>query len=549
MGIKNIDGYLLRKAIIAGANELTKNKNYIDSMNVFPVPDGDTGTNMSLTVLAAAKEVEKLKTPDVHSVAKALSSGALRGARGNSGVILSQLFRGYAKGFANKELATNDDIADAFRQGMETAYKAVMKPKEGTILTIAKALSEKALELSLETDDVGELMRGVIAHGNKVLQQTPKMLPELRQAGVVDAGGKGLLCFLEAALQSYRSDKEFYVEDYPTTNESGASMQFAGSSDVDIKFVYCTEFFILVDKVTEEIEDDLKEYLDKIGDSIVVVGDEDVIKVHVHSNNPGLALERALKIGQLDGLKIENMRLQHTNKIDFIEQLTDTPDTPTERKDIGFVAISSGSGIADVFKNLGADKIIEGGQTMNPSAEDILIAVNEANADTVIVMPNNKNIILAAQQAAHLSEDVTVHVVPTKTIPQGISAMINFTPNMSIEENMNSMNDAVAQVKTGYVTYAARNTVFEGKDIKEGNILCMSEDKIEIVGEDIHESSKELLDKIVENGDFVTIFYGEEVSKEDAESLYNYASEKFPDSDIELYEGNQPLYYYIFSAE
>lgn len=551
MSLLSIDGYLLKKFIIFGANMLAENKERVDELNVFPVPDGDTGTNMSLTVLAAAKEVEKINTPNIYDVSKAASNGSLRGARGNSGVILSQLFRGFSKGLEGKDTANSDDLALAFVKAKETAYKAVMKPKEGTILTIAEALSEKAVEMSYKTDDINEMMKEVIEHTKNVLKKTKDMLPQLKQAGVVDAGGRGLLYIIEGGFENIDNDN---VEIYDTSSNN-VNLEFSkpkGIENIEIKYGYCTEFFINIKNSDEKTEKDLKSYLQSIGDSIVMVSDEDIIKVHVHTNNPGNVLERAIKIGDLENIKIENMRIQHTNRISFSEKTEDENIEVLEKKEIGFVVVSSGDGLSNIFKELGADKIIEGGQTMNPSTDDIISAIEQVNADNIIVLPNNKNIILAAQQASELIKDKNVEVLITKTIPQGMSAIINFMPGNSFEENINAMKESIEAVCTGQITYAVRNTVIDNKKINEGDFLCMIEDEIILVEKNLKNGIEKLIDKMIdknENSTFITLYYGKDVTKEDAERIKENVIKKYPDFDVELQRGNQPVYYYIVSIE
>lgn len=552
MGIINIDGNLFKKMIIGGSNELSKNKQLIDSLNVFPVPDGDTGTNMSLTVLAAAREVDKLNTPNIYDIAKVAATGALRGARGNSGVILSQLFRGFARGFEGKSLASVEDFANAFKKSQEMAYKAVMKPKEGTILTVARALSDKAAEMAYDTDDIEILLREVIKHGKEVLELTTDMLPELKQASVVDAGGKGLICILEGGFNAMLSNEDVKINTYSKESKTENS-SFGNINTEDIKFAYCTEFFINVNEVTEAIEDNLKNYLESVGDSIVLVGDTNIIKIHVHTNHPGSVLEKCLKMGTLSNLKIENMKEQHSSLINFVEEketVENKIDENTPQKDFGFVAVSMGEGLSETFKSLGTDIVIEGGQSMNPSTDDILLAVEKVNAKNVIILPNNKNIILAAKQASELCKDKKVIVLPSKSIPQGINALIHFLPQCELEENIESMTDGIKSVKTGQVTYAVRNTVVNDKEIKEGNILCMLEGDIEHVSEDLQEGAKLLIASMLETGsEFITIYYGKDASLEQANELYDFISEKYADCEVEVHKGDQPLYYYLFSAE
>ena len=556
MAIITIDGYMLRKAFIAGANELERNKDYVDSLNVFPVPDGDTGINMSLTTIAAAKEVAKLNTPNIYDIAKAASNGSLRGARGNSGVILSQLFRGFAKGLEGKEVATAAEIADAFLQGAQTAYKAVMKPKEGTILTVAKAFAEYCIETAYDTDDIELMLREGIGYALRVLDKTVDMLPELKQANVVDAGGKGLLYIIEGAFASRNIEGEIILNDPSASKTIQNSLTPATTQiDADIKFTYCTEFFINIDKATDEMEDSLKKYLNTMGDSIVVVADDDIIKVHVHTNHPGSILERALTMGSLDNMKIENMKFQHNNLISFAQTTgneikAETPPAPMEHKENAFITVAAGEGISNMFKELGTDVIIEGGQSMNPSTEDILGAINKVAADNIFVLPNNKNIILAAEQAALLSNK-NVYVIPTKSIPQGVSAIVSFVPGFSVEDNMTSMKEAIQNVKTGMVTFAVRASSYDDLEINDGDILGMLESKISIVAKNVDEATKLMIDKLFEDGigDVLSIYYGENVTEEDANEIAGYVEENYPACESAVMEGGQPLYYYILSLE
>lgn len=549
MALTKLNGLILKKMMIAGANRLNENKHIVDALNVFPVPDGDTGTNMSLTALAAAKEAEKMNSLSISEVAKAISSGALRGARGNSGVITSQILRGFAKGLQGLEEANTKELAQALQQAVKTAYKAVMKPKEGTILTVAKACAESALKAAETTDDIDVFLQKIIEDGNAMLLQTTEMLAVLKQAGVVDAGGKGLLYLLEGALQSRNSIDVIKIEeDVQTPQENFAAL--ASVENTSITFGYCTEFFILVKNVEEKVVQNLKTYLATIGDSIVCVSDDDLIKVHVHTDHPGLALEKALILGELSGLKIDNMRQQHTNRIDFTNsQKQQVEQKIEEMKEVGFVAISSGDGLAEIFQNLGADKVIQGGQTMNPSTEDILNAIEKVNAKTVFVLPNNKNIILAGEQAAKLTEDKKVVVIPSKTIPQGITAMLNITEKEP-EQIKQDMIESMKNVVSANVTYAVRETVFDGKNIKQGDIIGMQEDTISVISENPEKGAQELLDKIVtEDAEMISIYYGADVTQKQAETVKIYAENNFPDCDVELQKGGQPLYYYIIAVE
>lgn len=553
MGLSNIDGKLLRKMIIAGANNLNRNRQIVDELNVFPVPDGDTGTNMSLTVLAAAREVECLESNNIYEVAKAASDGSLRGARGNSGVILSQLFRGFAKGLKNYEMADAYTIADAFKKGVETAYKAVMKPKEGTILTIAKEIASKSLQLADETEDLEVLLTESINHGNQVLNKTPEMLPVLKQAGVVDAGGKGLIFILSGAFEGINAPETITVDEA----EQSTKVSYTALSQIDekdIKFGYCTEFFINIKKVSNKVVNGFKDYLNSVGDSIIVVNSDELIKVHVHTDHPGSVLEKALSLGSLSNLKIDNMREQHTSKIDFETKKGKPKKTKSEKtqekKDTAFIAMAMGKGIADIFKKLGVDAVIEGGQTMNPSTDDILKAIESLNADNIVILPNNKNIILAAEQASKLVKDKNVIVLNSKTIPQGISAMISYDSSKTIDSSVNSMKEAIKQVKTGQITFAVRDTTINDIKIKQGDILGMIESNIEVVCDNLDQASKQIIDKLIDNSsEIVSIYYGQDTNEADTNKLSDYISEKYPNCDIEIHNGKQPLYYFIISVE
>lgn len=555
MSVTRLNGICLQRMIIAGANTLDANKQAVNAMNVFPVPDGDTGTNMSLTILAAARESEKGDALRVDEVAKKAASGALRGARGNSGVITSQLLRGFSKGLEGLEEAGTKELAAAVEQGVKTAYKAVMKPKEGTILTVARACGEAAAKLAEETENIEVFLSGILEYAHEVLNQTPDMLPVLKQAGVVDAGGRGLLHILEGALENLRSgEKQEIAEPGAEAQEDFAAL--ASIENESITFGYCTEFFINVHHPDDATVQQLKSYLGTIGDSIVCVCDEEIIKIHVHTDHPGLALEKALTIGSLSGLKIDNMREQHTNKIDFTAAAKAA--APVEaaapaqmpKKDIGFVSVSAGKGLSDIFQNLGVDQVIEGGQTMNPSTEDILNAVDLVNADHVFILPNNKNIILAAEQAAKLAEGKTLHVIPTTSVPQGISAMFCYEEGADAEELAEAMKEAIQTVQTATVTFAVRSTQIGEHEIHEGDILGMLDDRIAVVGSEIAQATKDLLEKaITEDSEMVSIYYGEDVTEEDAAALSAFVEENYPDCEVELQMGGQPLYYYIISVE
>ena len=552
MALTKLNGLILKKMIIAGANRLNEKRQIVDALNVFPVPDGDTGTNMSLTALAAAKEAEKINSLSISEVAKAISNGALRGARGNSGVITSQILRGFSKGLEGLEEADVKELAQALQQAVKTAYKAVMKPKEGTILTVAKACADSASKMAETTQDIDVFLQKIIEDGNAMLLQTTEMLPVLKQAGVVDAGGKGLLYLLEGAFES-RNSIEVLKTAEPSQNQTENFEALASVENTSITFGYCTEFFILVNNVEEKVVQNLKTYLATIGDSIVCVSDEELIKIHVHTDHPGLALEKALLIGELSGLKIDNMRQQHTNRIDFSSSqkyTTEQAEQKTaEKKEIGFVAVSPGDGLSKIFKNLGVDEVIQGGQTMNPSTEDILNAVERVNAKTVFILPNNKNIILAGEQAAKLIKNKTVIVIPSKTIPQGITAMLNVT-EQDAQQMQQTMIESMENVVSASVTYAVRETVFGGKQIQEGDIIGMQEDNIAVISKSAENGAKELLKKIVtEEAEMISIYYGEDVTQKEAENIKRYAEKNFPNCDIELQRGGQPLYYYIISVE
>lgn len=541
MKLLMIDGNKLKKFILAGADKLNKNKDKIDALNVFPVPDGDTGTNMSLTVLSAVKEISNTNSSNVQDIAKALSYGSLKGARGNSGVILSQLFRGFSKALDGKNIINTKDIALAFEKATESAYKAVMKPKEGTILTVAKALSEKANEMSKKTDDLKEMFKEVINYGNTILNKTMYMLPELKQAGVVDAGGKGLLNILEGAF--FDSNKSISIDFNSNSNEN-QSISKANIQNTNIKYCYCTEFFINTKNNYSEFE--LKEFLQEMGDSIVVASEEDFIKIHIHTNNPGIILEKALKIGSLDNIKIENMKTQHTNLINFNEK--------KDEKEFGFISISIGDGLNSLFKDFGVDYVIEGGQTMNPSTQDILNAIEKVNAKNIFILPNNKNIILAAKQASEIykDNDKNIIVLETSTIPQGYSALMNFLNTSSLDENIINMKKAIENTVSGQITFAVRETKIENFDIKENDFLAILEGKICNTCNSLKLATQNLIDEIIEkNNDLsiICIYYGKDVSEESANEITNYIEEKYPNLDIELINGGQPLYYYIISGE
>lgn len=553
MAIEYIDSTMLKEMFLSGAKYLESKKAYVDELNVFPVPDGDTGTNMSLTILSAAKEVNNSNYNNMKEVAKAISSGSLRGARGNSGVILSQLLRGFAKVIKDYDEIDTLVLAKALQQGVETAYKAVMKPREGTILTVARETAERAATLAVDSNDIEFVIRETITYANEVLQKTPDMLEVLKQAGVVDAGGQGLLYVFEGALKSLELGRE--VDFDVVIEESNTEINNSNLSKIsteDIKFGYCTEFIINANNAQESESEglNLRNYLETIGDSIVVVADEDIIKVHVHTNNPGSALQKALELGELVNIKIDNMREQHTSKVIAQEETQEVVVAQQERKEIGFVAVSIGEGLNEIFSGLGIDYIIEGGQTMNPSTEDVLNAINKVNADNIYILPNNKNIILAAKQASELCEDKNVIVIPSKSIPQGISAMISFEHDKGVEDNTKNMEESMTYVSTGQLTFAVRDTNIDDKDIKEGDILGIGNDKILTVEKELDIAAKELVNRLIdEESELVTVYYGKEVDEDVADEFGEYIEENYEDCDVEVHYGGQPLYYYILSVE
>lgn len=557
MVVKAIDAAMLQKMFIAGAKNIEAKKEYINELNVFPVPDGDTGTNMTLTILSAAKEVAAIEEPTMANLAKAISSGSLRGARGNSGVILSQLFRGFTKVIQNEEVIEVSTLAAAFEKAVETAYKAVMKPKEGTILTVAKGGAEKAVELAGNTEDIASFCGSVLEHMEYVLSQTPEMLPVLKEAGVVDSGGQGLLTVLQGCYDVLLGKEiDFDSLKAEPVKKIASAMDSSEVSTADIKFGYCTEFIIMLEKeFTKETEQRFKDFLEGIGDSIVVVADDEVVKVHVHTNDPGLAIQKALTYGSLTNMKIDNMREEHNEKVikeaekkAALEAEESKVEEP--RKAYGFISVSAGSGLSEIFEGLGVDYLIEGGQTMNPSTADMLDAITKVNADNIFILPNNKNIILAAEQAADLTEDKNIIVIPTKTIPQGITAVINFMEDKSSEENKQQMLKEMAKVKSGQVTYAVRDTSIDGKEIHVGDIMGIGEKGIEAVGEKTNDTTLALLSCMIdEDAELVSLFYGEGITETDANELAEQVSEKYPEVEVEVQYGGQPVYYYILSVE
>ena len=569
MIIKTMDASFVRKCFLAGANAIDAKKEVINDLNVFPVPDGDTGTNMTMTIMSAAKEVAALENPDMKSLGKAISGGSLRGARGNSGVILSQLLRGFTKEVSKVDEVDVDVLTKAFERAVESAYKAVMKPKEGTILTVAKGMADKAEELVDEDMDVIEFCEAIVAYGYEVLSKTPDMLPVLKEAGVVDSGGQGLMEVLQGivdALTGKVTEIEVPAE-AASMSSAVISAPKADISTADIKFGYCTEFIILLDKpLTKEEEKGLKKFFLSIGDSLVLVADEEICKVHVHTNHPGQAFEKALTFGALSNMKIDNMRLEHQEKLikdaeneaarqrqqeAEEEKLTAQEAAKAQpAKEVGFIAVSAGEGLTDIFKGLGVDYLIEGGQTMNPSTEDMLNAIDQVNAKNIFILPNNKNIILAAEQARDLTEDKKIVVLPTKTIPQGISAMIGYMPEASVDENAENMKDAYQDIASGQVTYAVRDTSIDGKEIHNGDIMGINDDGIAAVGKDLMETTIDLLSTMVdEDSELICLYYGADVSKQDADALSDEIEEKFPECEVEVNFGGQPIYYYMISVE
>ena len=551
VAITTIDAALVQKMFLAGAKNLESKKEWINDLNVFPVPDGDTGTNMTLTIMSAAKEVSSIVNPTMENLAKAISTGSLRGARGNSGVILSQLLRGFTKEMSQVKEITVQTLAVATVRATETAYKAVMKPKEGTILTVAKGMADKSCELVGESDDLVHVIDEIIKHGDYVLSQTPEMLPVLKQAGVVDSGGQGLMTVIKGAFDALLGKEIDYTLE-PVQTAGTKVTEEVPMDDVEIKFGYCTEFIINLDKEMPKSEDKaFKEFLESIGDSIVLVADDELVKVHVHTNEPGVAITKALTYGSLSRMKIDNMREEHQERlIKNAEKMAEQQKADEPRKKYGFVAVSVGEGLDEIFKGLNVDHIISGGQTMNPSTEDILNAIDKINADNIYVLPNNKNIILAAQQAESLVEDKNIIVIPSKTIPQGISAMIGFIPDNSPEDNKEAMIDSMSYVKTGEVTYAVRDTVIDDKEIKEGNIMGIGDEGILAVGEEIDDTTINMIKEMQdEESEIVSLYYGAEVTEEAANKLADKIEEALPEIEEEVYPGGQPIYYYIASVE
>ena len=564
--MNTIDAALVQKMFLAGAKNLESNKEWINDLNVFPVPDGDTGTNMTMTIMSAAKEVSSIVNPTMENLAKAISSGSLRGARGNSGVILSQLLRGFSKEMSSLKEISVENLASATQRATETAYKAVMKPKEGTILTVAKGISDKTAEIAAESDDIESALLTIIEHAEYVLSKTPDMLPVLKEAGVVDSGGQGLVVFLRGMYDALTGKvTNFEITEPNPEFKAGSSMPGKGAAveNADIKFGYCTEFIIMLEKeFNEDTEVKFKEFLSSIGDSIVCVALDDIVKVHVHTNHPGQAFEKALEYGQLTKMKVDNMREEHNQKVVAQSEMQaaiakeaqekNSKPVNTPKKDYGFITIVAGSGLSEIFKSLGVDQVIEGGQTMNPSTEDILNAADNINADTIFVLPNNSNIILAANQAASIVDNKKIIVIPTKTVPQGITAMINFEESRSAQENEVTMTESLASVSTGQVTYAVRDTSIDGKTICNGDIMGIGDKGLLAVGKEIDDTVLEMLEAMLSENDdaeLVSLYYGEEISEEQADSLAALIEGKFPDIDVEVQMGGQPVYYYLVSVE
>ena len=555
MSVQTIDAKMLQKMFLAGAKGLEAKKEYINELNVFPVPDGDTGTNMTMTIMAAAKDVANLQNPTLTELGKAISSGSLRGARGNSGVIMSQIFRGFVKELKGLDIIDVTALGNGVQHAAETAYKAVMKPKEGTILTVAKAGADKSMDLLVngDTDDIIKFCDEVAAEMEDALLQTPELLPVLKQAGVVDSGGEGLMTFIRGALDALKGKAtDFTVNTGTATRVVNGSV--GASEEEDIRFGYCTEFIIMLERGEDVVESQLKEYLQKIGDCVVVVADDDIVKVHVHTNDPGLAIQKALTYGSLTSMKIDNMREEHQEKVirdaQKASESASAPKKEEPRKENGFIAVAAGDGLADIFRDLGVDYVIEGGQTMNPSTDDVLSAIEQVNADNIFVLPNNGNIILAANQAKNLTEDKEVYVVPSKNIPQGIAAMISFVSGRSAAENAESMEEEMQLIKSGQVTYAVRDTNMDGKDIKQGDFMGLTDKTIVSVGSDLQGTAKELIESLLdEDSELVSLYYGSDATKEQAEQLAEDIEKTHEDVEVEVQYGGQPVYSYFISVE
>ena len=561
MKVENMDASLMQRCFLAGAKALEANKEWINELNVFPVPDGDTGTNMTMTIMAAAREVQGQEEPTIENLCKAMSSGSLRGARGNSGVILSQIFRGFTKEVKKCDIITVKELGEGIIRAADTAYKAVMKPKEGTILTVIKSGADKSRELleAGEISDLVEFSQIVVDHMDEVLKQTPEMLPVLKQAGVVDSGGQGLMTFAHGALEALKGNEvDISLGDVNAiATPAAGKVSTENSSADDIKFGYCTEFIIMMPRENDKVEPELKAYLNSLGDCVVVVADDDIVKVHVHTNDPGLAIQKALTYGQLTSMKIDNMREEHQEKvIRDAEKVAERQKEEAQeaasmpRKEAGFIAVSVGDGLKAIFEDLGVDYVIEGGQTMNPSTEDILEAIEKVNADTVYILPNNGNIILAAQQAQSLTEDKEVVVIPSKNIPQGIAAMINYIAGQSTQENQERMTSEMEIVKSGQVTYAVRDTQMDGKDIKQGDFMGLTDKTILAVGQDLDATTTELIEQMMdEDSELISLYYGADVTEDDAQALADHIMEKHEDVEVEVQYGGQPIYSYFLSIE
>ena len=566
-----IDAGLLAKMFLAGAKNLEVKKEWINELNVFPVPDGDTGTNMTLTIMSAVKEVNSLTEVNMYNLSKAISSGSLRGARGNSGVILSQLLRGFTKKIRDYQELNAEILAEAMEKAVETAYKAVMKPKEGTILTVAKGAAEKAAELAPESEDLNAFIEDVLAHAEYVLSQTPEMLPVLKEAGVVDSGGQGLMQVLKGAFDALMGKEVDYKVETVSTGSSSqgtaSNPYIDAQAEQEINFTYCTQFLIMLEHpFTENQETEFKSYLESIGDSIVVVADDEIVKVHVHTNDPGMAMQRGLTYGSLTTIIIENMRLERDEKISAMKEKEmqntanaeneikaaekNEPEVPAEEKEMGFISVSIGEGINEIFRGLGVDYIIEGGQTMNPSTEDMLNAIEKVNAKNIFILPNNKNIIMAANQAASLTEDKNIIVIPTKTIPQGITALVNYIPDSTPEDNAERMGEEIQLVKTGQVTYAVRDTVIDDKEIKQDDYMGIGDKGILSVGTDMEKTVLEMIGEMIdEDSAILSIYYGEEMNEDSANEIAEKVEEEYPDVEVEVHYGGQPIYYYVISVE
>ena len=548
--VNRIDGMMLKEMFASGAALLTQNRESVDALNVFPVPDGDTGTNMTQTITSAIKEMNSKRYTSAADVADAVARGALKGARGNSGVILSQILRGFARALVGHEEIDAPLLVKMVREGANTAYKAVMKPKEGTILTVARVIADEVEKAGAQETDIVELFKVILSGGDAILRKTPEMLPVLKQAGVVDSGGQGLMQVLKGAYDAFLGKEiDYTIAETPAKEPSKDKEPV----EADIKFGYCTEFIIMLNRnFNIKNEMDFKAYLESIGDSIVVVADEDVVKVHVHTNDPGLAIQRALKYGALSNMKIDNMRLEHQEKLFKESQIKEAAQQEEKmpHKEVAFVAVSVGEGINEIFKGLGVDYIIEGGQTMNPSTEDMLNAIEKVNADTIFILPNNKNIIMAANQAQAMTEDKKIIVIPTKTVPQGITAVINYVPDMSPEENAENMAREIGNVKTGQVTYAVRDTMIDDKEIKQGDYMGIGDAGILSVGSEVDDTAYDMIREMMEEDlELISLYYGADVTEEKAQALKARIEEAYPDSDIELQYGGQPIYYYIVSIE